>query len=82
MLSSDRADLVLAGAGAGGGRVGAQSSERVITGMSLIQWKENNPMEGTDVCEQERYCSSLCANLLDSSLEEFLHFLLSQVSTV
>ena len=62
---------------------GEGTSERAITGIiiSLIQWKENNPMEGTGVCVTRTYCASLCADLADSCLGMFLRFLLSQVST-
>ena len=33
----------------GSGRAG-RNSERASTGVGLIQWKENNPLEGTNVC--------------------------------
>ena len=36
----------MAGAGAG---AGAQASERAQE-QELIQWKDTNPMEGTDLC--------------------------------
>ena len=75
-----RAGLVLEGGGNGGG---GGASDRASTGANpmegLIQWKH------LTLVVQERHCVSLCvANLLDSCLEEFLHFLLShdQVNAV